>query len=113
MIANEIKEKVKKENPGKKIFYGKISYQLYTGVYKEEEFLFREPLLVDAEMMQSVAAKNPLEAQNNLLHSLILFPVAGDIIGRLRPYPNAVTRFVDERINPFYGGNPKTEIQEL
>ncbi|MBP5161542.1 MAG: hypothetical protein ILP16_01000 [Spirochaetales bacterium] len=112
-MENAIIEQIKKENPDKKIFKGRISFLDADKNPVEMEFIYRKPTVTDMEMFTRETQKSSsFSAQQNLLVRLVLWPGKDGIqeFGeKLRDYPIAVANFVDEVITPFFGSAIKSE----
>lgn len=77
----------------------------------DEVFLYREPRHGEADLMLN--ARKPVQAVRNLLAACILAPDRGAVLDRLRGYPMAVNRFVEDELMPFFGHGAETESREL
>lgn len=100
-----------KERHGR-VYLGRISYPARGGGQASEVFLYREPHAGEADLF-SGAARKPNTANRNLLSAVILAPDRGEVMGRLRDYPLAVQRFVDDELLPFFGLGAEIETQQL
>jgi hypothetical protein len=83
------------------------------GILHKVPFIYRKPSTSDMEAYVRGASKNPITANLNLIQSLIVHPEPLHVINRLREYPMAVTRFVDEAISPFFGENTAVNPKRL
>ncbi len=110
-IAKEQLEQLKQAHGS--IYEGVISYTDEDNSLHELEFLYRKPTVADVEAHAKVSQKSPLVANLNLLQSLIVYPEPGPIIERVRDYPAAYGRFVDEAITPFFGGSVTVRSRKL
>ena len=112
MELNETKiEELKRMHP-EGIFASEIRFDSEDGQYTIE-FVHRKPTTADLEAHGAQGTKNPIVANLNLLASLIIYPESGPIIEKIRGYPAAYGRFVEECIVPFYGANVQTKRKKL
>ena len=95
------------------IFESEIRFDCENEIQHTVEFVYRKPTTADLEAHGAQATKNPIVANLNLLASLIIYPDPGPIIEKIREYPVAYGRFVDECIVPFYGANVQTKRKKL
>ena len=100
-----------KERHGR-VYLGRISYPARGGGRASEVFLYREPHAGEADLF-SGAARKPNTANRNLLAAVILAPDRGEVMARLRDYPLAVQRFVDDELLPFFGLGAEIETRQL
>jgi hypothetical protein len=68
---------------------------------------------VDIEAHSKAAQRNPLVANLNLIQSIIIHPEPAAVIGQIREYPAAYSRFMDEAIMPFFGANTVIKSRKL
>jgi hypothetical protein len=111
-IEKEQLEQLKKDHPAG-IYEGSVSFNDEADTLHEVAFLYRKPTTADIEAHSKAAQRNPLVANLNILQSLIVFPESGPIIDKVRDYPAAYGRFVDEAISPFFGANVTVKSRKL
>lgn len=99
-----------KERHGR-VWLGRIGFRSRSGADVEVVFLYREPRHGEADLLLS--AKKPAQGTRNLLAACIVAPERAQVIDRLRDYPIAVARFVDDELLPFFGYGAETESREL
>lgn len=95
------------------IYEGQISFTTNEDVLETVEFIYRKPVLADMEAYSKAAQKNAITANLNLIQSLIVHPEPAPVIARLREYPAAYSRFVDDVISPFFGANVAVKSRKL
>jgi hypothetical protein len=105
-------EELKAARPGG-LLEGAVSFNDDEGAFHEVEFIFRKPTAADMESYVKSSQKNPLVANLNLVQSLIVHPEAGSVIEQIREYPNAVGRFIDDAVSPFFGANATVRSRKL
>jgi hypothetical protein len=105
-------DELKAARPGG-LLEGAISFNDAEDALHEVEFIFRKPTTADMENYVKSSQKNPLVANLNLVQSLIVHPEAGSVIEQIREYPNAVGRFIDEAVSPFFGANATVRSRKL
>lgn len=111
-IEKEQLEQLKKDHPAG-IYEGAIAFNDEGDKLHEVEFLYRKPTTADIEAHSKSSMRNPLVANLNILQSLIVYPEAAPIIDKVRDYPAAYGRFVDEAISPFFGANVTVRSRKL
>lgn len=95
------------------IYEGQISFTTNEDVLETVEFIYRKPVLADMEAYSKAAQKNAITANLNLIQSLIVAPEPAPVIAKLREYPAAYSRFVDDVISPFFGANVAVKSRKL
>jgi hypothetical protein len=95
------------------IYEGAISFNDEDDRFHEVEFIYRKPTTADIEAHAKAAARNPITANLNLIQSLIVHPEPGPVIEKIREYPAAYGRFVDEAVSPFFGANATVRSRKL
>lgn len=105
-------EELKKKYPSG-LYEGAISFTDEDGEQQEVEFFYRKPTTADLEAHARSAQRNPLVANLNILQQVIVHPESGPVIAKVRDYPAAYGRFVDEAISPFFGGNVQVRNRKL
>lgn len=95
------------------IYEGQISFTTNEDVLETVEFIYRKPVLADMEAYSKAAQKNAITANLNLIQSLIVAPEPALVIAKLRDYPAAYSRFVDDVISPFFGANVAVKSRKL
>jgi hypothetical protein len=103
---------LKAAHPGG-LLEGAISFNDDENTFHEVEFIFRKPATADMESYVKSSQKNPLVANLNLIQSLIVHPEPGSVIEQIRDYPNAVGRFIDDVVSPFFGANAAARSRKL
>ena len=110
-VKQEELEQLKKRYPSG-VYEGSISFADDSDVYQEVAFLYRKPSTADVEAHSKSAQRSPIVANLNLLQSLIVYPASG-VIDRIREYPIAVGKFVEEAVFPFFGANVVVKSKRL
>jgi hypothetical protein len=88
------------------IYRTDLSFNDEDGVLHKESFIFRKPSQGDAESYQKAVTNGSLFIANlNLLQSVIIGEDPLPLINRLRDYPLAVGKFVNEVFSPFWGSD--------
>jgi hypothetical protein len=105
-------DELKAARPGG-LLEGTINFNDDEDTFHEVEFIFRKPTTADMESYVKSSQKNPLVANLNLVQSLIVYPEAGTVIEQIREYPNAVGRFIDDALSPFFGANATARSRKL
>lgn len=95
------------------IFEGEISFTTNEDVVETVEFIYRKPVLADMESYSKAVQRNAITANLNLIQSLIVAPEPTPVIARLRDYPAAYSRFVDDVVSPFFGANVAVKSRKL
>lgn len=104
MFDNETIKKVKESNPGQKLYAASMSFVDEEGKTVKVEFIHRKPTVIDMEAYQKTLLKSSsIDAQRNILASIIVHPASADVIERVKEYPTVIATFVDERLTPFFG----------
>ena len=105
-------EELKKKYPGG-IYEGEISFNDAEDKLHTVEFVYRVPTMADLEFHAKTSQKNPIIANLNLIQSLIVHPEPGPVIEKIKEFPAAYGRFVDEAISPFFGANVTVKNRKL
>jgi hypothetical protein len=95
------------------IYEGAVSFNDDEDKFHEVEFVWRKPVTADIEAHAKASQRNPVIANLNLIQSLIVYPEPGTVIERMREYPAAYGRFVDEAVSPFFGANVSVRNRKL
>lgn len=95
------------------IFEGEITFTTPDDELERLEFIYRKPVLADMEAYSKAAQKNAITANLNLIQSLIVEPEPAPVIVKLRDYPAAYSRFVDDVVSPFFGANVAVKSRKL
>lgn len=98
------------------IFEGEISFTTNEDTVETVEtveFIYRKPVLADMESYSKAAQRNAITANLNLIQSLIVDPEPAPLIAKLRDYPAAYSRFVDDVVSPFFGANVAVKSRKL
>ena len=105
-------EELKKANPSG-IYEGEISFTDAEIKRHEVKFVFRKPSTTDIEAFLITAQKNPIVANLNIIQSLIVHPEPVQIIEKLREYPAATNKFVEDVVIPFFGAGVTAQKKHL
>ncbi len=105
-------EELKTKHP-EGIYEGCITFNKNDEGLETVEFIYRKPVIADMEAYSKAAQRNPITANLNLIHSLIVNPEPVEVIGKLKDYPAAYSRFVDDVISPFFGANVAVKSRKL
>jgi hypothetical protein len=111
-VEKEKLEQLKAAHPDG-LFEGGIDFNDADGILHGVEFIYRKPITADIEAHSKTAQRNPIVANLNIVASIIVYPEPGPIIDRIREYPAAYGRFVDEAISPFFGANVTVKSKKL
>lgn len=111
-IEKETLEQLKKSHPGG-IYEGSITFEDEEHNQREVCFIHRKPTTADIEAHSKTAQRSPLVANLNIIAGLIIYPEPGPVIDAIREYPAAYSRFVDEGISHFFGGNVSIKTRKL
>ena len=95
------------------IFEGEITFTTNEDVVEKVELIYRKPVLADMESYSKAAQRNAITANLNLIQSLIVDPEPAPLIAKLRDYPAAYSRFVDDVVSPFFGANVAVKSRKL
>ena len=95
------------------IFEGEITFTTNEETVETVNFIYRKPVLADMESYSKAAQRNAITANLNLIQSLIVEPEPVTVITKLRDYPAAYSRFVDDVISPFFGANVAVKSRKL
>jgi len=95
------------------IFEGEIAFQDADDRQHSVEFIWRRPTTADIESHAKTSQKNPITANLNLLASLIVHPEPGPVVERIREFPAAFGKFMDEAVVPFFGANVSVRKKKL
>jgi hypothetical protein len=111
-IEKERLEQLKLAHPGG-LHEGTVEFNDDENRFHRVEFIFRRPTTADIESHAKASQRNPVIANLNLIASLIVYPESGPVIDEIREFPVAYSRFVDEAVNPFFGGNVSVRSRKL
>ena len=100
-----------KERHGR-VWLGRIGCRGRGGEDVDVVFLYREPRHGEADLLLG-SSRKPVQATRNLLASCIVAPERDEVLSRLRDYPLAMAKFVDDELLPFFGHGAETESREL
>lgn len=96
------------------VYEGEISFSDIDDKAHTVEFIFREPKTADVEAYQkNVQTVGAITGNLNLIQSLIVHPEAGSVVGEIRDYPNAINKFMEDIINPFFGAKAVARKRKL
>ena len=105
-------EELKKKNPSG-IFEGVVTFNDEGNRRHEVKFVFRKPTTADIESFLKGSQKNPLVANLNMVQSLVVDPEPVQVIEKLKDYPVATNKFMEEVIIPFFGAETTTQMKIL
>jgi hypothetical protein len=111
-ISKEELEQLKKNHPAD-LYEGEIIFSDEENKSHIVEFIYRKPKTGDMEALSKTQQRNPVVGNLNLIQSLIVYPDSGGVIERIRDYPAAMARFVEEAIVPFFGAGVMVRSRKI
>ena len=110
MIGNDVIKKLKQERPDTTLYRAELAYDDEQGAPQTIEFVFRKPRVADMESYAKKSATSTLNANMNLLTSIVVHPDATVVKKTLETSPNVVGSFLNQKIMPFFGDLQTAEI---
>ena len=96
------------------IYEGELNFSDEADNSHNVTFIFREPKTVDVEAyLKSVQSVGIATGNLNLIQSLIVYPEPASVVEKIRKYPNAYGKFIEQVVQPFFGVNAEARKKKL
>ena len=87
------------------VYQQSLDFQDGDGNPLSVEFVYRKPRVSDIEAYQKAAPKSGMVANQNLMQTVIVHPEPASVMAQVVDFPNAIGRFVEDSLVPFFGAN--------